>query len=185
MILSRSSIAMRRDTRPSSSHTFALLTSTPNFHIRKRRGAGGRHNASWSCTEVGGFHRRPHIREHTIIDAGQIVEELQTPPNKSKETICICAWSKKDRLPVSQGGSGSSTSETKSHNEEVAFGHAAQAQKLFCVEVARLLPLHAPRTVRDNSVAHVDVHRITCTAVFGAQTQLELVWVGNGLALHT
>ena len=42
-----------------------------------------------------------------------------------------------------------------------------------------------PRTERDHSVAHVDVHRVTCTDVLGAQTQLEPVQVGNGLALHT
>ena len=175
---------MPRDTKPTSSHTFALLTSSiPNFQIRTRRGAGGRHNVSWSCTEMGKFSSRPTRRITHHQRCGQVVEGLQSQQTKSKETMHLCS-PQQDRLHVSQGGP---VAAPPKHSPMMRERHLVTPLKRNSCSASRspFASSACPRTVRGHSVAHVDVHRVTCTAVLRAQTQVEPVQVGNGLALHT
>ena len=131
----RASIVMPRDTRPSSSHTFALLTSIPNFHIRTRRGAGGRHNVSWSCTELGKISSRPtRLITHHQRCGAHCTRITESAKQKQRNHASLLSPTRPSaRFTRCTRGN---TSKTQSHDAGAAFGYATQAQQLFCFEVA-------------------------------------------------
>ena len=133
----RPSIRMRvLNTRPSSSHTFALLTSSiPIFQIRTRRGAGGSHNVSWSYTELEGFSSRPTrpITHHQRCGA-HCTRITESAKQKQRNHASLLSPTRPS-VRFTRWARGS-TSKTQSHDAGAAFGYATQAQQLFCFEVA-------------------------------------------------
>ena len=86
-----------------------------------------------------------------------------------------------DRLHVSQGAP---VAPPPKHNPMMWERHLLTLLKRNSCSASRspFASSACTRTVRGHSVAHVDVHRVTCTAVLRAQTQLETCpgreWLG-------
>ena len=102
---------------------------------------------------------------------GKLLKDYSLHKAKAKKPF---SSHQQDRLHVSQGGP---VAAPPKHSPMMRERHLVTPLKRNSCSASRspFASSACPRTVRGHSVAHVDVHKVTCSAVLRAQTQLEPV----------
>ena len=150
-----------------------MLAETPLQALEKQH---QRKKQNGSCAHQCDSRRRNAIRSN-LIKSNLTANTLKLQDDDKHETHAQLF----ELLHVSQGGP---VAAPPKHSPMMRERHLVTPLKRNSCSAWRspLASSACPRTVRCHSVAHVDVHRVTCTAVLGVQTQLETCpgreWLG-------